>query len=93
MKERPDNINGSLRASVIDRLYSSIVVKEVPDDRGEVRENDVRLVVQFTRIGGITTKTAAGEVKDVYSRSLLLKLLAAGNPSPRKLLVIEEASG
>ena len=77
---------------MIDHLYSSIVAKEVPDDRGEVRENDVRLVVQFTRIGGITTKTAAGEVKDVYSRSLLLKLLAVRSSSPRKLLMIEEAS-
>lgn len=92
MKERADDINGSLRASAIDRLYSSIVVKEVPDDGGEVRENDVRLVVQFTRIGWITTQTAAGEVKDVCSRSLLLKLLAVRSPSPRKLLVIEEAS-
>lgn len=77
---------------MVDRLYSSIVVKEVPDDRGEVRRNDVRLVVQFTRIGGIPAKAAAGEVKDVCSRSLLLKLLAVRNPSPRKLLMIEEAS-
>jgi hypothetical protein len=77
---------------VIDHLYSSIVVKEAPDDRGEVRENDLRLVAQFTRIGGITTQIVAGEVKDVCSRSLLLKLLAVTSPSPRKLLMIEEAS-
>jgi hypothetical protein len=92
VKERADDINGSLRASVIDRLYSSIVAKEVPDNRGEARENNVRLVVQFTRIGGIMTKTAAGKVKDVCSRSLLLKLLAVRNPSARKLLMTEEAS-
>jgi hypothetical protein len=46
----------------------SIAIKEAPDDRGEVRENGLRLVIQFTRIGGITTQTAVGEVKDVYSR-------------------------
>ena len=71
MKERADDINGSLRASVIDRLYSSIVVKEVPDDREEVKENDVRLVVPVHQNWGITTQTAAGEV-NVCSRSLLL---------------------
>jgi len=60
--------------------------------RWGVRENDVRLVVQFTRIGGITTQTAAGEVKDVCSRSLLPKLLAVRSPLPRKLLTIKEAS-
>ena len=33
MKERVDDINGSLKVSVIELLYSNIVVKEVPDDR------------------------------------------------------------